>query len=56
MPDAFACRHEMLRAVLARIRERHTAVCDTNFAEKHTAFICDLHAFAEVEAFPPNLV
>lgn len=56
MPDAFDCRQRMLRAVLARLRNPAVRVCDTALAEKHTAFICDLHAFAGVVDAPAHLV
>lgn len=56
MPDAFGCRQRMFRAVLARLRNPAVPVCDTALAAKHTAFICDLHAFAGVVDAPLHLV
>jgi predicted dehydrogenase len=56
MPDAFGCRQRMFRAVLARLRDPAVPVCDTTLAAKHTAFICDLHVFAEVVDAPTHLV
>ncbi len=56
MPDAFGFRQRMFRAVLARLRNPAVPVCDTALAAKHTAFICDLHAFAGVVDVPVHLV
>ncbi len=56
MPDAFGCRQRMFRAVLGRLRNPAVPVCDTALAAKHTAFICDLHAFAGVADAPSHLV
>lgn len=56
LPNAFDCRQRMLRVVLGRLRNPGEPVCDTALAAKHTAFICDLHAYAEVGDVPGQLV
>ena len=56
MPDAFACRHRMLQAVLERLRRPGAPICDTRVAARHTAFICDLHAVAQARDVPAHLV
>lgn len=56
MVDAFACRHQMLRSVLARLRRADPLICDTALASRHTRFVCGLHAFAGTKAFPAPLI
>lgn len=56
MPDIFAIRHEMLDAVIARLRSPLAWICDTAVAGLHTEFICKLHSSAAVREFPPELV
>ncbi len=56
LPDSSANRQSMFDAVLAKLRAPDTFVCTTALAERHTAFVEAVHASAQVQAVPPELI
>ena len=56
LPDSTANRQSMFDAVLAKLRAPATLVCTTALAECHTAFVEAVHAAAQVQAVPPELI
>jgi predicted dehydrogenase len=56
LPDSHANRQSMFDAVIARLRDPDTFVCNTALAERHTAFVEAVHASTPVQAVPPELI
>ncbi len=56
MPDSNANRQSMFDALLARLRDPATFVCNTALAERHTAFVEAVHASTIVQPVPPELI
>jgi predicted dehydrogenase len=56
LPDTTETRRSMFAAAIARLSDPATLVCGTAMAERHTAFIEQVHQAATVQAFPPNTV
>jgi predicted dehydrogenase len=51
LPDAFGARHDMMVAVVARLRDATVAICTPEIAGVHTAVIESLHADIPVQGW-----
>jgi predicted dehydrogenase len=56
LPSAMECRRFMFSAVLRRLRDATTEICDTASAEQHIALIEAMHAAADIQNVPPERI